>query len=84
MRTFLHEPASLEVHRVERCWRRLLLFLVVAGPVLAVAGVGKTLLGLAVFLVVFAAAAAIVIVRDLKPRVSLISSTAHTRRASGV
>jgi len=82
VRSFLPEPGLLEPRRVERCLRRLLVSVLVAGPVLAAGGVGGTLLGLAGFLVVFALAGALVIVRDLRPGVSLVSSAPRDTRAS--
>jgi hypothetical protein len=71
----LSKPAaSAWLHRVERCWFRLLSIVMVVGPALAATGVGATLLGLAVFLAIFVAAATLVIHRELGPAVSLSSS----------
>jgi len=91
-----HDPASLagvtlrrpsggrrsSLQRVERCWLRLLLTLVIASPVIAVLGVGGTLLGLIGFLVIFGVASARFISPELRPAVSLVSSgeRRHVRR----
>jgi hypothetical protein len=53
---------------------------VILGPVLAVAGIGATLLGLALFLAVFIAAATLLIVRELRPAISLLSSEDQGKR----
>jgi hypothetical protein len=56
------------------------LVIVIVGPVLAAAGIGATLFGLAVFLVVLIAAATLVIARELRPAVNLGSSAEHGER----
>jgi Cu/Ag efflux pump CusA len=74
MGTLPQPPGSVGLQRIERCWLRLLLIVVMVGPILAVLGVGGTLLGLIAFLVIFAVAAALLIARELRPAVSLFSS----------
>jgi hypothetical protein len=68
---------------MERCWLRLLLAVVITGPVLAGVGVGGTLVGLAAFLVLFGLAGALVVARELRPAVSLSSSAERARRVPG-
>ena len=58
----------------------MVLIIVIVGPVLAAAGIGATLFGLAVFLVVFIAAAMLLIARELRPAVSLLSSADRGER----
>ena len=73
-------PAGVRLHRVERCWLRTLFIVVIVGPVLATAGVGATLLGLALFLVIFIAAGTILIARELRSAVSLLPSADRVER----
>ena len=56
------------------------LIVVIVGPVLAVAGVGATLFGLALFLAVFITGATLLIARELRPAVSLLSSADRVER----
>ncbi len=82
MRNLPHDPGSLTLDRVERCWLRLLVIVVIVAPPLAYAGVGGTLSGLAEFLVIFAVVAKLVMVRELRPAVSLLSSARRDRSTS--
>jgi hypothetical protein len=65
---------------VERCWLRLLVTVVVVGPVLAAVGLGGTLFGLAVFLVIFTVAATLLIGHELRPAVRLSSGMERRER----
>jgi hypothetical protein len=80
VRSLPHDPGSLALHRVERCWLRLLLIVLIVALPLAFAGVGGTLPGLAEFLVIFAVVAKLVMVRELRVGVSLVSSAQPDRR----
>ncbi|HUA43953.1 MAG TPA: hypothetical protein VMA77_01920 [Solirubrobacteraceae bacterium] len=59
-----------------------MLVVVITGPVLAVAGIGGSLWSLAGFLVIFGLAVVPLIVRELRPGVTLASSTEHRMRVS--
>jgi len=69
----------MTLDRVERCWLRLLVIVLIVAPPLAVAGLGGTLAGLAGFLVMFAVVSTLVMVRELRPGVSLLSSAQRGR-----
>jgi hypothetical protein len=56
------------------------LIIVITGPLLAVAGIGGSLWGLAGFLVIFGVAVVPLIIRGLRPAVTLISSSEQTGR----
>lgn len=58
----------------------MLFIVVIVGPVLAAVGIGATFSGLALFLVIFIAAATPVIARELRPAVSLSSSADRGER----
>ena len=73
-------PTSPELRRLGRCWLGASLIIVVIGPVLALAGIGGSLWSLAGFLVIFGVAVMPLIVRELRPTVSLLSSSDHTER----
>jgi len=77
MRSLASRRTSPELRRLERCWLRLVLILVVVAPVLAIAGAGGSLPTLAGFLVLFGVVSSRVIVRQLRPAVTLVSSTAE-------
>jgi hypothetical protein len=72
---------SAALYPIERCWLRLLITIVVVGPVLAAAGLGGTLFGLAVFLVIFAVVATTLITHELRPAVRLSSGMNRSERA---
>jgi hypothetical protein len=77
----LREPsASLGLYRVERCWLRLLLIVVIVSPLLTAAGIGGTPCGLTVFLVIFGSTGMLLIRHELRPAVSLLSSANRGKR----
>jgi len=57
---------------------------VITGPALAAAGIGGSLWGLAGFLVIFNVVVVTLISRQLRPAVSLVSSTERSRRVPQV
>jgi hypothetical protein len=61
----------------------LLFAIVIVGPPLASLGLGGTLVGIAIFLAVFGVAGTLVMARELRPAVSLSSSTERARRDAG-
>jgi hypothetical protein len=71
------------LRRLGRCWLVASLIIVLTGPVLALAGIGGSLWSLAGFLVIFGVAVMPLIVRELRPTVSLLSSSDHTERLAG-
>jgi hypothetical protein len=74
VRHSLDDHASPEWRRIGRCWLGVLLIVMITGPVLALAGIGGSLWALAGFLVIFGLASAPLIVRGLRPTVTLVSS----------
>jgi hypothetical protein len=78
-----HRSVSSELRQLERYWLRLVLILVIVGPVLAFTGAGGSLPTLAGFLVLFGVASAWVIGRHLRPAVTLVSNTAERARHEG-
>lgn len=78
-----HSPehhAHPELHRLGRCWLGASLIVVITGPALAVAGIGGSLWSLAGFLVIFGVAVAPLIARELRPTITLLSSSEHIGR----
>jgi hypothetical protein len=82
VRHSLDDHASPELRRLERCWLGVLLIVVITGPVLAVAGIGGSLLALAGFLVIFGLATVPSIGRGLRPSVTLLSSSEQSEQVS--
>jgi hypothetical protein len=58
-----------------------MLIVVITGPVLAVAGIGGSLWSLIGFLVIFGVAVVPLTVHELRPAVTLLSSSEHSRRS---
>lgn len=77
-----HERRSLpESGRLGNCWFGAALIVVITGPVLAVVGIGGSIWGMAGFLLIFGVAVAPLIARELRPSVTLLSSSEQTSGA---
>ena len=74
---------SPELRQLGRCWLTAALIILSTGPVLAVAGIGGSLWALAGFLVIFGVAVVPLILRELRPPISLVSSRHDRRPSSG-
>jgi hypothetical protein len=76
----LRRCTSPELQRIERCWVRLLLIVVIVGSVAAAGGIRGSVSGLAEFLAVLGVLAMPLIARGLRPPVRLSSSTNRGER----
>lgn len=72
--------ASPEWRQLGRCWLGASLIIVITGPLLALVGIGGSLWALAGFLVIFGLAVMPLILRELRPAVTLASSSERTGR----
>ena len=72
-----------ESGRLGNCWFGAALIVVITGPVLAVVGIGGSIWGMAGFLLIFGVAVAPLIARELRPSVTLLSSSEQTSGAPG-
>jgi len=81
MRRSPANDAQSELPRLGRCWLAAAVIVVITGPVLAAAGIGGSLWGLAGFLLIFAVMVTPLIARELRPPVRLVSSSERGRGA---
>jgi hypothetical protein len=81
MRATKH-PSNEQLRRIQRCWFRALVVLVVVGVWLGPAGLGKSRWELAAFLAAFVAASVPMVARALRPSIRLADSMNQLRRPS--
>ena len=78
----IKDRSNEQLRRIERCWLRALLVLVVVGLWLGPDGFGKSRWQLAAFLAVFVAASVPMVARALRPSVRLADSLNQLGRPS--
>src|ERR1700752_2649888 len=81
MRATKH-PSNEQLRRIQRCWRRALVVLVVVGVWLGPDGLGRSRWELAAFLAVFVAASVPVVAPALRPSVRVADSMNQLERPS--